>query len=306
MQRPGIVVATALIGALVGGCAVLTQPQVDAVADFADATKDFGTTPSAVIQAHGQLRRERGLLEAASRTDAQVAVGDIERSLRMESELDKIALRTSVALDVLDEYAEMLGVLSSSRFTDDLQERAVALGKSIDADIATFNKLGGANVGSFGDVVAGIVRGAGGIWIRHEQERALKAAVTSAQAPVRDLTRAVETLMQDYLAADKVDAFGSEAAHLESIMKRPTSHGWGVDGLTRYQNALALSRSGEALARSCQDSARHYREAHEQLVAAITGGGKDLQGTIASIKALAAEVQAGKRVRNEVKEARGS
>lgn len=306
--------ALPLIVLLAGGCAVLTQPQVDAVADFADATKDFGTTPGTVIRAHGELRRERGVLEAASRTNGETAAGDLESSLNMGGSLEQLAQRTSIALEVLDQYAEMLSLLSSSKFTDDLQEKTVALGKSIDKDIATLNKLGNTNIASFGDVVAGIVRAAGGIWIRHEQHRALKAAVTNAQAPVRDLTAAVERLMQEYLAADRTDPaaapsagiFAREADKLEKILKRPIGRPWGVEGMARFQGALALSLHGEELARSCQQAARDYRAAHEQLVVAITDKSADLGGVIASIKVLAAEVQAGKHVRNEVKDARES
>jgi hypothetical protein len=311
MQRGSRLVVTAtLLAILAGGCAVLTQSQVDAVADFADTTKDFGDTPGAVIRAHGELRRERGLLEAASRTDPTAAAGDLDQSLAAERGLAKLADRTSLALNVLDEYAEMLGVLSSSKFTDELQNNAVALGKSIDKDITTLNAMGGAHIDQFGDVVAGIVRAAGGIWIRHEQYRALKTAVTSAQKPVQQLTQEVENLMQEYIGAatpeTSANIFANETKKLEKILNRPSARPWGVDGLARFQGALALSHHGEELARSCQKSARAYRDAHDKLVTAMTHKSTDVGDVIASIRALAAEVQAGKRVRNEVKEARSS
>ena len=52
-------------------------------------------------------------------------------------------MSSSAAMQVLDDYAEMLGVLSSSQFTDDLQNKTVSLGASIDNSIATFNKGSG-------------------------------------------------------------------------------------------------------------------------------------------------------------------
>ena len=131
-------------------------------------------------------------------------------------------MSSSAAMQVLDDYAEMLGVLSSSQFTDDLQNKTVSLGASIDNSIATFNKGSGSNLNSFGDIVAGIVRAGGGIWIRHKQERALSAAVTHAEAPVGKLTEAVEALMQAYLTPTPNDPnssnlFESEATELRDV-----------------------------------------------------------------------------------------
>jgi hypothetical protein len=146
------------------GCGgVLTDGQVAAVNQFAEATKGFGTSPGTVINAYGDLRRQRGLLQSATRSDAGAAARDLASALRQETALETRAAASDAAMRVLDDYAEMLSLLSSAKFTEALQNETVALGGSIDDGIAAFNTVAGAQVASFGDVVAGIVRGAGGI-----------------------------------------------------------------------------------------------------------------------------------------------
>lgn len=311
-RSTALLVAWALAAALAAGCTVLTERQVEAVAKFADATRGFGTSPAAVVTLHADLRRERGLLKASTRTDAEAATADLENALRQEAGLEKLAMSSSAAMQVLDDYAEMLGVLSSSRFTDDLQNKTVSLGASIDNSIATFNKGSGSNLNSFGDIVAGIVRAGGGIWIRHKQERALSAAVTHAERPVGELTEAVEALMQAYLAPPPNDPnspnlFESEATELREMFPRLRgSRGWDIETLERTQVFRVRSQDGVELARSCASAAKKYREAHAQLVRAITDDDADLATLIAEIRVLADEVKAGKRVRIEVGKARKS
>jgi hypothetical protein len=296
------------------GCTVLTERQVAAVNQFADATKDFATSPGVVITAHAELRRRRGLLEAATRSNGKAAAHDLENALSQQAGLKALAASSDAAMEVLDDYTEMLSLLSSPTFTGDLQNQTIALGNSIDNNIATFNKVSGSNINSFGDVVAGIVRAGGGIWIRHEQQVALKAAVTQADAEVDKLTMAAEQLMDKYLApidsedksADKLNLFSSELNEVRSLLARPQPAGQHLQFsmLEQSQAAMIQARDGQALATSCKTAAVQYRNAHKELVRAVTDDKTDLKGLVAQIQVLAREVKAGKRVRDEIKRTR--
>ena len=298
-----------LAALLASGCSILSQRQVDAVAQFSAATKDFGTSPAAVIRAHGDLRLERGVLKAASVTDPQAIETQLVTSVKTAHAAAELA--GASAMDALDDYAEMLGVLSSSKFTDDLQNKTVALGASIDKDIAVVNQLTGSNISSIGDVVAGVVRAAGGIWIRHEQQKALKAAVLAAKEPVDRLTGVIEGLMDEYLPPTSANAktmnlFDEEANDLRSILRRPPPRPWNVAAIERFEIALARANAGKELAVSCKRAAQQYRAAHDQLVAAITQEPSDLKSLVSDINALAKEIKAGKKVRDEVRKNRKS
>jgi hypothetical protein len=309
MSLRRLVALTFVLFAASGCGAVLSDSQVAAVSQFAEATKGFGTSPGTVINAYGDLRRERGLLQSATRSDGGAAARDLTNALRQETALEVKAAASDAAMGVLDDYAEMLSLLSSAKFTDELQNETIALGGSIDNGIAAFNNVAGAQVASFGDVVAGIVRAAGGFWIRREQHKALVAAVTQAQTPVETLTASVEELMAFFLGPpnepDK-NLFARESKEVQDLLARPRPDGRNLDVLDRTQRAMRQAFDGQKLAESCRKAAVQYRSAHKELVQAIAEGRTDLKGLVAQIRALSQEIKAGKRVRDEVKKARES
>jgi len=307
VTRRALLVASIIVGLGLAGCGgVLTDAHVAAANQFAEATKGFGTSPGTVITAYGDLRRERGLLESATRTDGKVAVGDLERALRQEGELGKLAASADTAIGVLDDYAQMLSLLSSSKFSEYLQNQTIALGGSIDNGIATFNKLAGANLQSFGDIVAGIVRGAGGIWIRYEQRKALVEAIKGAETPVAELTASIEKLMAFFLSPSGQGPFVRESEAVQGFLARPQPGAREFVVLERTQKAMQQAVNGQALAESCRRAAVEYRKAHEELVQAIVRGRGDLKSLVAQIQVLSQEIKAGKRVRDQVRKARNN
>jgi hypothetical protein len=306
------VLLVALSGAAFGmaGCGLLTDGQVAAVNQFSAATRGFGTSPGTVITAYAALRSDRALLESATRSNGNVAATDLANGLQQRTELQSRAAASDAAIGVLDDYAQMLSLLSSSKFTDDLQNQTIALGSSIDNGIATFNKLSGSQINSFGDIVAGIVRGAGGIWIRREQHKALVAAVTQAKAPVDRLTASIEDLMSSFVGPspsddpDK-DLFARESKEVQQFLARSQPAGRPLDVLERSQTAMRRAIDGQNLAKSCRRAAVQYRSAHNELVRAITDSDKtDVKELVAKIQTLSQEIKAAKRVQDEVKKAR--
>jgi hypothetical protein len=262
-----------------------------------------------VISAYAALRSERALLESTTRTDGSVAARDLQEGLKQRTQIEAEAASADAAMGVLDDYAQMLSLLSSSRFTDDLQNQTIALGSSIDNGVATFNKLSGSNLNSFGDIVAAIVRGAGGIWIRREQHKALVAAVTQAKAPVDRLTASVEDLMTFFVGPPPstdpdANLFLSESREVQGLLARPQPAGRELGVLERTQAAMRRALDGQKLAESCRKAAVGYRNAHNELVQAITSDRADLKGLIAQIQTLAQEIKAAKRVQADIAKGR--
>ena len=304
-----LLVAVVVAGWSVAGCSLLTDNQVSAVNQFSEATKGFGTTPGTVITAYAGLRSERALLESATRSDGNAAAKDLASGLQQRIGLESRAASSDAAVRVLDDYAQMLSLLSSSKFTDDLQNQTVALGSSIDNGVATFNRLSGSQVNSFGDIVAGIVRGAGGLWIRREQHKALVAAVTQAKAPINELTTHIEQLMTFFVgtpASDDPEAnlFARESKEVQGFLARSQPAGRSVEVLERTQTAMRAAVDGQNLATSCRKAAAQYRSAHSELVQAVTNEKTDMKGLIAQIQTLSQEIKAAKRVQGEVRKAR--
>ena len=303
-----IVASAAALGA--AGCGgILTDGQVAAVNQFAEATKGFGTSPGTVINAYAGLRSDRALLEAATRSDGGVAAKDLANGLKQRLELESRAATADAAIGVLDDYAQMLGLLSSSQFTDELQNQTIALGSSIDNGIATFNKLSGSQLNSFGDIVAGIVRGAGGIGIRREQHKALVAAVTHAKGPIDRLTASVEGLMDFFVGPSpstdpEKNLFARESQEVQDFLGRTPPAGRPLPVLERTQTVMKQAVDGQTLAQLCRRAAAQYRAAHNELVQAITGDKADLKNLVGTIQGLSQEIRAAKRVQREVRSAR--
>ena len=290
------------------GCCVLTDSQVNAINNFAQATQGFSASPAAVMEAHATLRDERGLLVASTMTTSENALKMLERGMHQEDRLRQNASAATAALNILDTYSDLLSTLSSDKFTDDLKNKSVALGTALDQDIGTLNKLTGGSIQSFGDLVAGIVRGGGGILVRHMQQKALYQAVTNAEGAVGHATGAVELLMAEYLSPPDplkpgLNLFTQESTEIKEnfpMMQSVVSHRWDLQTLDRVHSALRNSERGIALAKSCADAAAAYRQAHTKLVQALKSG-SDPSSLIAEIKALAQQVKAGKEVRDKLK-----
>lgn len=303
-----LVAFTLAISMALAGCSVLTDSQVNAINNFAQATKGFGASPAAVMEAHAMLRDERGVLAASTMATSKRALQTLEQGIKQEDQLRQKALEATAALNILDTYSELLSTLSSDQFTDDLNNKSVALGTAIDQDIATLNKLKGGSIKSFGDLVAGIIRGGGGIFIRHMQQKALYEAVTNAESAVEQTTGAVEALMAEYLSPSDpqnpgMNLFTQESTEIKEnfpMMQSVVSHRWDLQTLDRIHSALRSSERGITLARSCSDAAVAYRQAHVKLVQALKSG-NDPSSLIGEIKALAQQVKAGKKVRDELK-----
>ena len=290
------------------GCGVLTDSQVQAIHTFAHATKGFSASPAAVMEAHATLRDERGLLVASTMTTSEHALKTLERGLHQEDRLRQKASAATAALNILETYSDLLRTLSSDKFTDDLKNNSIALGMALDQDIGTLNTLTGGSMQSFGDLVAGMVRGGAGMLVRHLQQQTLYQAVTNAEGAVGQATGAVETLMAEYLSPldpqkPSLNLFTQESTEITEsfpLMQSVVSHRWDLQTLNRVHKALRRSERGSALARSCADAAAAHRHAHAKLVQALKNGSA-LSSLIAEINALAQQVKAGKEVRDELK-----
>lgn len=301
-----------LLSACGGGTLVLTKPQTRAIAAFAQATDEYGTAPGEVLLAYAEVRGLRGVLETAVSSDGGAAKGTFEQTLQAEDQLQQTAERTRVALDVLDDYSRLLQVLSSDRFTDDLQAKASKLGGAIDSGIGTYNKLAGKNLDTFGDLVAGIVRGVGGITIRAKQEQALKQAVAKAKTPVAELTDEIVASMDTLFAANPAvkRSFAVERDRIASAVARLyAAHGSSGGGpaftpeiafVERAASAVRKANAGERLAGRAIAAAKGYREAHDKLADAFEQK-LDFDSLKAQIDTLSTEVRTAIKLRDTLR-----
>lgn len=313
-----LIVAAAALAALQGCTAVLTPSQVKEVGTFAEAAKNYGTFPGTVIRSHAELRARQKLLEAATMTSGTAALRQVEAAVELRQELARRATAADSALEILNDYAALLVKLTGDSYTGELQGSAESLGGAVDRAIDRFNKLQGTNLGSFGALAAAGARGAGGIYIRHEQAEALKRALTAAEPVVEAMIVEVERLLALYLSPadlaglqlaiaagpppEQLDLIRNVATDLRESYRRIADSAGGkqqlaavllvADGLTGADETVQLAT--QALR-----AAETYRAAHRALVQNVTER-RWLKSAIGQVQTLVQEVNAANKLRKKL------
>jgi hypothetical protein len=286
------------------GCALRTQTTTDAVARFAAATKGYGTLPGAPIATYGTIaRNDRELIqtthEFTNENVAQNVRQALERIRDTEKSFNETSKKADSALAVLNNYSDCLTTLASDRPIDALGQSSNDFGKSLDGAIKQYNQTFGSKLGLIGSVAAGIVRGAGGIYIRHRQAEALQQFVSEADTKVIPrLTKDIKNLLIDHVKPDllalrqRLDKdFDLAAGSGSKRLPFETIHSID-DWYDSIDKAVTL-------ADEAAKSADTYRAAHAKLAAAVNKK-LDLAALIEHIKTLESEIKAGQKVASDL------
>lgn len=183
---------------VVTGCAVLTPSQVVEVEKFAKATAAYSTMPNGVMNAHAELRSDVKIANASGSLTGEAAWTLLTQAKDFEKKLAPLSKRAEKACIVLKNYGNLLSVLAGDEHITKLQASAEQLGSSLDSAVSKYNEISGKKIGLFGSAAAAIVRGAGGLYIKREQTKALKEAVKSAEPAVKDMVIAISDLLNMY------------------------------------------------------------------------------------------------------------
>lgn len=292
-------------------CSVLTKSQIEAVKQFALATENYGQLPGDAIRGYRDVVFTRQALEVGRSPTKDDASEALHQALEQRDQSTDAAARADRALQILDDYSAMLGLLVSDNYTSELDSSVTDLATQLDAGIKLYNAQFRADqtpLDSFGAIVAAGIRGAGGIWIRHKQTVALREAVTKADPVVAAMTSAIEELATVWLT--ETPPKGTliererqlfENSFLNSV-KMAADHNQAVDlGVTeRVVDILDRARNTAALAAAAKSAATRYRVAHEALAKAVTGKG-GLQGLADQLTSLNNEIQAARKLQKKLK-----
>jgi hypothetical protein len=180
------------------GCAVLTPSQVAEVEKFAQATSAYSVMPNEVMKAHADLRSNVKIANASGSLSGESAWRLLEEAKNFRESVEPLANRAETACNVLKNYGNLLSVLAGDDYTAKLQASAEDFGRSLDSAILKYNKISGKSIGTFGGAAAAVVRGAGGLYIKHRQTTAIKQAVENAEPVVDEMADAISNLLKAY------------------------------------------------------------------------------------------------------------
>lgn len=307
------IIVSVTLACTLTACAPLTRSQVKEVQEFAKAAQNYGALPGDAISAYRDVFRARRALAITTRTisddqDAKRDWNKILEAFTLGTAFEAKASQADYALRILDTYSELLVVLSSDRFTEELEKSATSLAKSLDKTIGEYNKKFDSQLGTVGAAVAAVVRGIGGLVIRYRQATLIKHYVRAADPVVDSVSKDVEAITKLFgdppLPPDKKSIIELEPcdpehrlclelsefkmAFLRSSRKMGRAD---LQSVQHVSNAIAKIDKTHKLARLAAHAASRYRVAHAELTKKLSQR-KTLKERIEVIRVLADEIRA--------------
>jgi len=295
------------------GCAVLTESQVKEVGKFAKASESYSGLPGTLAKSYGELvrnsdllivtRKEFGQISKNGRIDtsaANDAWDSIRDAYKDETEFEEAGKRMDAALLILEKYSDLLTSLVSGDSTEALSGSAKAFGKSLDEATDTYNERYRVDepLKMIGGTIAMAVRSAGGLYIRAKQASILKETLKDADPLIAGLMDEVKLIA---LKKIKPSLQNYEDNYLQNDFKSLANNKKNLDVsavLFVYDN-LYKTRQTIILADKVAKAAETYKKAHAELVE-NTRTKMTLKEAISQVQALAAEVGAANKVKDEV------
>lgn len=297
----------------VSGCAVLTDSQVKEVGKFAKASESYSELPGTLAKSYGERLRNSDLLNVARKefgqadkygridtTAANDAWDSLRDAYRDETELEAAGKRMDAALLILKDYSELLTSLVSGNSTDALNGSAEAFGKSLDDATEAYNQKYRADnpLKKAGGMIAMAVRSAGGLYIRAKQALILKDTMKHADPLIAGLMGEVQLIASELF---KPSLQNYEDNYLQNDFKILANNNKILDlsAISFVYDNLYKTRQTIILADKVANAAETYRKAHAELVE-NTRTKMTLNEAISQVQALAVEVSAANKVKDEV------
>jgi len=302
---------------LIQNCAVLTQSQVNAVADFAIAAENFDELPIAVIDNHVQTMSAENLYAAATLSDIDSTSYKINKDVDLYLQSLNTSAQAQVALDVLASYVQLLKNLTSSSFNKKLAQQCAVLGTEIDGGVYQYNELTGEEMDGFGVIVAETVRASGGVFMRNKQAEAVKQAIIGAQPVIMNMSGSITELLDLYICGavdqaglcvldDNNQPFPGLAQLVEEGLVKEYQDflrsGKGqnsVKNIQVFSQLLLKAKSIKPLAEKTRQAMLTYQRAHTRLFENLQDN-QTLEGTMEEINILYGEIQSALRFKEMI------
>ena len=192
---------------LLSGCAALTDNQLEAISDFGKVTADYDQYPHAVISQYADTRLSLRKYQVRTFFLPDAVLKNSKDSVNSALKLEKIAERAKEATKAISTYSEYLQKLSSSSFSENLEQEARRLGKQVNDSMGKLSELKGTEIPSIGNIVGGGVYLIGNLYIQNRRAKAVRNSVIIMErglnnkggdkGPIKTLTDAIKMGMTD-------------------------------------------------------------------------------------------------------------
>ena len=295
IRKPSyLLIVTFFLMVTIQGCAVLTDDQVQAVHDFAKAGQDYTDLPSAVIETHAEIMYLDNVYETATTDSANIesVPQQLDKAVKNRNDFLAQAKQTDETLKVIDTYISLLTTLTSDVFTEQLAVQAVELGEELDDAVDVYNDNISSDqnkIDGWGKYVAAGIRGAGGIFIKNKQTKALQQAVTHAQPQIANMAEVITDFMETYSSIlGPMAVEGLTDTYMTLITNDISKNS--VASLENFSQAREKARSIKILSEKSILAIQAFQAAHSALYENLQEK-RSIKGTIGEIKSLASEIK---------------
>lgn len=280
------------------GCAVLTDSQMQNINGFAATTKAYCAYPSAVVKHYADLHLTLELMDASELRFQGPLTDQLTLARTTYGKIIESSGAFDVSLQLIQKYGTLLVALSSDHFVNDLSSPTAALGGNLDSAISLFDAKTGSHLStSIGSDFSSLILFAGARLTRRKQTVALKQFILEADPIVSAATRALESVMNNEMAAlsrEDSSRFANDARKMMAqLLLRDTVRGlnWERYQADRaYYDALTAYLDADAFRKQVVRAAVSLREAHAALAKNVQEK-RDLKGFIAETKKFITDVQ---------------
>lgn len=196
-------------------CASLTKTQIESVNQFGKTTSNYSEFTSKILTELAEIRLKRGLLYVTTIENTKNRIEALD-SVYSQKRFDySISKKVDITIKVIDKYAQSLVLLSSDKYSKDLEGQAKRFGIGIDSLTTIYNTLDGVKKipSGIGEAVSKLVILGGKQYVKAKQAKEVKKFVTEADTLIAVMT----SNLIEFLDSEDIDEL---IRHEEMMIKR--------------------------------------------------------------------------------------
>ena len=179
-----------IVASLLYSCA-LSETQIKAANQFAETSKNFSQYPSKIFTVLADIREKRAIYNANFNYDnPEQFIGELDDAYDEKKRNYKFSEKTDLTFKIIDKYAQSLLLLTSDKYTTDLEKQSKVFGNDIDSLISKYNNISGVTKipTGIGGLVGQLVMFGGKLYIQNQQGIRVKKYVPIADALIEKMT----------------------------------------------------------------------------------------------------------------------
>lgn len=217
----GCVIYISIIGLSVigpSGCASLSKSQMSTVQSFSNSCDSFAKYPSVLFVEMAKIRAERGCFYAASLSDPQLRIKELNSIGKALSSDLALAKKMDISLEILVSYQRALKSLSHTDRYNNTGREFRSLGRNLDSLINRYNLMDISDplpLG-IGKALGKIVGYGAELWVRNAQTRAVREYVIAGDSLVGAVSGSIVKILSSRSVGELIEneAKGLEANYL--------------------------------------------------------------------------------------------